>query len=38
MGEILFSCGSGKRAVIATLNALNHDIDGADSGMDDEVG
>lgn len=38
MGEILFSCGSGKTAVIATLNVFNHDIDESENNMDDEVG
>ncbi|OWM90759.1 hypothetical protein CDL15_Pgr020722 [Punica granatum] len=36
MGEILFTCGSGKRVIIVTLNVLGHDIDEAD-GMDDET-
>lgn len=38
MGEILYSCGSGKRVVIATLNGFSHDIDGAENGVNDEVG
>ncbi|KAK4801580.1 hypothetical protein SAY86_022067 [Trapa natans] len=37
MSEILFSCGSGKTAVIATLNVFNLDIDGANNNMDDET-
>ncbi|KAK4767320.1 hypothetical protein SAY86_015070 [Trapa natans] len=37
MGEILFSCGSGNTAVIATLNVLNHDIDGENNNMDDDT-
>ena len=35
MGEILFLCGSNKRAVIATLSILVHDAEGSDSLKDD---
>ena len=35
MVEILFSCGSNKRAVIATLSILGNDAEGSDSLKDD---
>lgn len=37
MGEILFSCGSNKRAVIATLTTIGHDIEGSEDSHKDEV-
>lgn len=37
MGEILFSCGSYKRAVIATLTTIGHDIQGSEDSQKDEV-
>lgn len=37
MGEILFACGSNKRAVIATLTTIGHDIEGSEDSHKDEV-
>lgn len=37
MGEILFLCGSNKRAVIATLTTIGHDIEGSEDRHKDEV-
>ncbi|KAF8411637.1 hypothetical protein HHK36_004195 [Tetracentron sinense] len=37
MVEILFSCGSKKRAVIATLSVLNQDAEGSEEGQKDEI-
>lgn len=38
MGEILFVCGSNKRAVIATINVIEHDIKEFEGSLKDEVG
>ncbi|KAJ0026425.1 hypothetical protein Pint_07942 [Pistacia integerrima] len=37
MSEILFLCGNNKRAVIATLTMLGHDIEGSEDSQKDEV-
>ncbi|OMO55255.1 hypothetical protein CCACVL1_27328 [Corchorus capsularis] len=37
MGEILFLCGNNKRAVIATLSAVSHGIEGSEGGPKDVV-
>ncbi|XP_015886433.1 uncharacterized protein LOC107421667 [Ziziphus jujuba] len=37
MGEILFVCGSNKRAVIATINVIEHDIKEFEGSLKDEV-
>jgi len=37
MAEILFHCGSNKKAVIATLDLLNHDGQGDNDLAKDEV-
>lgn len=38
MSEILFLCGSNKRAVIATLSVTGKELEGAADGSKDEVG
>ena len=37
MAEILFRCGSNKKAVIATLDVVNHDGQGNNDLAKDEV-
>ncbi|KAM1537542.1 hypothetical protein PS1_002462 [Malus domestica] len=37
MGEILFLCGSNKRAVIATLSVIGDETERADDNLNDEV-
>ncbi|GLU16538.1 hypothetical protein SLE2022_329690 [Rubroshorea leprosula] len=37
MGEILFLCGNNKRAAIATLSAIGHDIEGSKGSPKDVV-
>lgn len=38
MGEILFSCGSNKRAVIATLSVIGDDIERSEGSKDEVSG
>lgn len=37
MGEILFVCGSNKKAVIATLSVVGHNIEESEGSLTDEV-
>lgn len=37
MGEILFLCGSNKRAVVATLSVIGDDTERSKDSLDDEV-
>lgn len=37
MAEILFVCGNNKRAVIATLSVIGHDIEESEGSLMDEV-